>query len=726
MNSKNYSSSISGPLFKETLRRVWVLGAFSAAAYIIAIILPLIMNKSYVYQAENILCGASPAIFFTAAFPVFIAAFVWYFLNFQGHVATAHSLPYSRKMIYNSSNLAGLLTTVVPVIITGVLMILIRLAQGPFYEESGAELASAATPVDFFPVSGILLWMGFIIILNIAIYFATVIATMISGLPGVRIVLAFILLLTIPAVLVIVDTVSSVLLYGYVTPVWLENFMYYTSPITALFHENGGSYSVTVIIIYLIVSVVLYLAGLIAYKKRPLEKAGDTLVFGWTKPLMKCFAGFFGAALGALGLYYLIPEEEIRNFYLGAVIGGLFCFIAVDMIIQKTPKIKGFGKSLVLVAAVVVIFFGAFAFDFTGFEKEIPSAGDIKSICIDGLAYPDYSVNTNKYIDDPDFINAVRNLHTDLIGTEEMAENLLKGMPGYLLDNGVMVYDKKDVGEDRRIAASYSSTNWSYVRIDYKLKNGRHVLREYDLPANWLKDNKKAQMVAENKAFKKKIYEILNWDAGAGNYVTVEISPYPGKGSYGRYGSEIHEPERMKALIKALQDDLEALPAEKMVWTDGDNTGRIGHSMWVTVTRNIPYNDIEGEYLEEHDVRPDKSGNAQVETAYMIDESYPRTMSLIKEWGCYESAVVTPEDIDSIKVVKYDYTADDGEINTAPVEVKDKEKIREVFETSETLVYDSQIYYEIEFCDDSMEDCSSVWYYYRVNNAPSWMKELFK
>lgn len=720
MNSKNYSSNFSGALVKETLRRLWILGAFSAAAYFCTIIIPLLVNKSDIYSVGSMITGGSTAIFFTAAFPVLIAMSVWSFLNSQGPVATFHSLPYSRKQIYNSSNLAGLILTCGPVILTGLIIMLTRIVHGPFYDET-LEAAELVEKADVLPFSAIFLWIAFILILNIAVYFAAVLAAMVSGLPGIRIAVAYIFMLAIPAALIIVNGLSEVMLFGYVTPDWLEYLAHYTSPITALFNNIEGAYARNVIMIYLTVSVVLYFAGLIAYKKRPLEKAGDTLVFRWCEPFFNCLAGFFGATIGGLGFYYLFSEPETWTLYAGAAIGGILAFLAIDMIIQKTPKIKGFGKSLGLVGAAVIILFAAFAIDIIGFQTDMPDTDEVKDVCIQGLIYSE-ELSSEIYVDDPAFIDEVRGLHTELTGTERMSKNIYNGRYTYKLDDGSLAYIEGEIPDDRKIESTYAPDEYSFVQIDYRLKNGRHVLREYSVYSSWLKENDHARKIAENRSFREALFEILTWDADDSNFVSIEINPYPGKGSFGKYGSEIHEKDKMSTLVKALQEDIASLSADKMNWSYSEESERLGNSMWVVVTRNIPYKEIPGEYLEEHDLHPDPSGNAQIESWYLIDEDYARSMALIKEWGCYESAIVTADDVHSIRVVKYDFRNDEMWASK-PVVIEDKEKIKEVMETGENYVNYEDRYYEIEICDGSMEDCSAMWYYYTEKTAPAWMKE---
>ena len=149
----------------------------------------------------------------------------------------------------------------------------------------------------------------------------------------------------------------------------------------------------TGMLVYLAVGAVLVVLGMLLYKHRRMEAAGDVVSVRILKPVFKyCFA--LGGAL-VLGV---CAHNMLKDSYYsdgGAwellalmLIGGFVCYFAAEMMINKTfhvwkgKVLAGFAVFAVVLSALVC----AGEFDLTGYERRLPTSDEVVSVTVNGVS----------------------------------------------------------------------------------------------------------------------------------------------------------------------------------------------------------------------------------------------------------------------------------------------------------------------------------------------------
>ena len=96
------------------------------------------------------------------------------------------------------------------------------------------------------------------------------------------------------------------------------------------------------------------LSGWLLYRKRPSEAAGDAIAFPWLRILVRWAVGLCGGlGLGLfLSSFVLGGSRSLAKLLLCQVFMGLLCFVAAQMLLQKTFRVfRRSWKELAVLAA---------------------------------------------------------------------------------------------------------------------------------------------------------------------------------------------------------------------------------------------------------------------------------------------------------------------------------------------------------------------------------------
>ena len=704
MNSKRSFSSISMPFIVENLKRFWIGSAFALVGYFCACCVPLLMGGVHNGNVSSILrVSYAPVVIMTFMVPMVAAMLIYSYMQQQSSAAIVHSLPYTRKQIFHSSYISGLILCVAPVIITGVILTLASIFSEPvLYTDFDPQVGFIT--YDIFTPGKVLEWMGIICLFNAVVFTVSVFAAVITGSTLVQAMLSIVLLFIVPALMELVSLVAQRMLYGYVEPDWVYTMCSYTSAPIAMIEE-----SVTAIICQVCIAVVLYVISYCLYNRRHMEKARDTLVFNSTKPLVKYIVAFIGMCCFGFFLEAFYDGAGNNILYVGAFIGALVAYVASDMLIQKRIKIKGFVKGFGLYLAAAVIFFGIFAFDIFGYETSTPDLDEVKGVYIEGISaeyYKHYTIDAEGdegLIKDPEAIQKVINLHSALINEKDAFFD--RDDPYYIADGA-----PEDI-------------SYTWIDIVYVMENGKEIKRNYDsVPENWLYSNEDLRSLVESEPYKEMIYPVMEWELEDMDLSGINLLPNYEGNVCGKKIVQLSDKEKMEQLFTALQEDLKDLTFEEMNITGSENRALFSVEFAVN-NKDVISEELNKEYYEYYGYYYSED---QEYYEYSVNRHYDKTLALLKEWGVYNDLVVSANDVDRISVVKVEVREDNGQIEYPTVNITDKETIQDILDTAASDWYNYELRYElIAYPNNRTMEDECFYLYYDADNVPEFISGAF-
>ena len=206
-------------------------------------------------------------------------------------------------------------------------------------------------------------------------------------------------------------------------------------------------------IIYAAVGIALLALVWWLYKKRPSETTGDAMSFRWLRPIARWSIGLCGGLGLGLFLNYVILGSSFAGLLICQLVMGVICFFAAQMLLQK--KFRIFNKRWWLETAAMVLVLAAVTvcvkLDITGYQHRVPDAEDVTSVRF-SASYADFTA------DDPAAVESVISLHRAILEQyDETGERL----------------------ENRTYLDTEGGPTTRYVRVDYQLRNGTSLCREW-------------------------------------------------------------------------------------------------------------------------------------------------------------------------------------------------------------------------------------------------------
>lgn len=206
-------------------------------------------------------------------------------------------------------------------------------------------------------------------------------------------------------------------------------------------------------IIYAAVGIALLALVWWLYKKRPSETAGDAMSFRWLQPIARWSIGLCGGLGLGLFLNYVILGSSFAGLLICQLVMGVICFFAAQMLLKKKFRIftsRWWVETLALVLTLLAVTL-CIKLDITGYQHRVPDAEDVTSVRF-SASYADFTT------DDPAAVESVISLHRAIL--EQYDET------GERLEN--QTYLDTEGGPTTR-----------YVRVDYQLRNGTSLCREW-------------------------------------------------------------------------------------------------------------------------------------------------------------------------------------------------------------------------------------------------------
>lgn len=199
--------------------------------------------------------------------------------------------------------------------------------------------------------------------------------------------------------------------------------------------------------IYAAVGLALLALSWLLYRKRPSEAAGDAIAFPWLRILVRWAVGLCGGlGLGLfLSSFVLGGSRSLAKLLLCQVFMGLLCFVAAQMLLQKTFRVfRRSWKELAALAAAMVALTLAIRADVLGVQYLVPDVPQVDNVRV----MVSGSGSGNFLASDSTVIETVTSLHRAI------------------LDQG------PENADDSRVL---------YVSFYYTMKNGQEIRRNYGI-----------------------------------------------------------------------------------------------------------------------------------------------------------------------------------------------------------------------------------------------------
>ncbi|OIK16509.1 hypothetical protein BIV60_04355 [Bacillus sp. MUM 116] len=511
--------------------------------------------------------------------PVLLAVFLFRFLHVKQASDLMHSIPLKRDRIFHHYAITGIVFLVVPVVITAFFIMIVR---------ANLDLTTIFSTNDIF------IWAGTTILFDLLLFMAGAFIAMMTGLSVVQAVLTYIFVLFPVGITVLVCYNLKILLYGFPSDYLLNRDLNNMSPITLAFGLNAKTLDWKYVVIFLMLSILLYGLSLFFYKKRRLEAASEAIALVNLRSVFKYGVTICVMLVG--GMYFSTVQNSSTGWIIfGYVIGTVFGFFIGEMVLQKTWRVFSLRriKGLVVFSAIfAVLVLGVKTLGV--YEKRVPDQSEIQNVLITDNPYlfiGQYSSNERFHVPKPlkeeASIEAVRKLHKQIISNKKLNKEHISDHSGDLF-------------------------------LRYKLKNGRYVTREYRVDKR-LYDNL-FKTIYESKEYKLATNEIFKINVD--KIRTIHISPM---GPVDK-GVTFADQNEIKEVISLLRSDILAESYEN------------------------------SEFYRDRGSRIEVDLGKNVNFTFTLKPSDKKFIEWLKKKNLLEKAMVTPKDISKFGVVKDDFS----------------------------------------------------------------------
>ena len=466
-------------LFFKNVKRFWPLWTIYLVFWLFALPLSLLLYGRFASSIHTVE-GMGRYVLTTLSGPGVVAALVGglvcamavfsYLYNARA-VSLFHSLPVTRCGLFWTSWLSGLAFLLVP----NVLVFLLTLAV----EAAAGTVALWAT----------VLWLLSLSLMELFFYSFAALCAMFTGHLAALPVFYGIFNCLVAGVTFLVVELARQMVFGFVTPPafvsdlasWLTPVLQlsrqvYPTPSGAIAQGAGPLQGFFYILVYALVGMAFTILALVLYRRRQLERSGDIVAVSWARPVFKygvavCVALALGTLLYAFFLGAL--PSSIWSLLLFLVPSGLIGYFAAEMILRKSFRVFRRGwKGACVLTAILVAVCAFLDLDPTGYETRVPELSEIKSVTFSGGATAPYdgASGSNITFTEAEEIAWVTGLHTSIVERIDQLEG----------DTGA--YISVDSGEPWPEEIYYETESSTWVELEYHLKSGEMVLRNYRIP----------------------------------------------------------------------------------------------------------------------------------------------------------------------------------------------------------------------------------------------------
>ena len=481
--------------------------------------------------------------------PVLVSILLFKYTNEEKSSSFIHGLPISKRKLYITNILTGIVMYVIPFLLNVIIILLLNIG------EMGKYLQFA----------DIMKWFGVCMLYNTMFFaFATFIGTFCASKISHGI-LTYILMYAPVGGLAIASIIMESALYGFKgLSSNLEEFRGWPFiKIIEDFREMGSYYlsqtikfEISTIIIYIASIIVMLVLGYFIYQKRKLEITKEFIAFKGIRSFVKYVATFLVNLLSYMYFCDVFEENKIVTL-LASFIITLIAYLIIEMILKKTYKVFKSIIGFIIYAVIVTIGFVILNTGAFGYETRIPKAEDVQEV--------DFS------------------LSSDTINFREK-QNI----------ENVIDFQQKLINEKKKGYTEYI--------LEYKLKNGRKITRKYNINNSLYKEELN-KILTSDEYYDGKIRQIQ--DAKKIKRITININY---KEQYSTKAITVKDEDKEEFLENIIKD----IKNRKATINDNEYVSKIARasdkirSIYVRIelkegkTKTIKYNNFEDINIENY------------------------------------------------------------------------------------------------------------------------------
>ena len=560
--------------------------------------------------------GGALAFMLTIA-AVVLAASGFAYLHSKKKTDFYHSLPIRREMLYAVTCLNGFLYMAVAYLgFLTVAAVMIRVKGVPF--DWGSLYLASVEHLCFFA----LVYMTAILSMLLT-------GNLVVGLLGIGVLFSW--------GPVICMTISAYFLEYFTTFYGDDSFLLAlserTSPVAWYVKACMSSQPGRMALWAMLAAAVLFLLGMLLYRRRPSEAAGHAMAFPITEPIIRFLIAVPSSLLlGAM--FHLVMCEDGWTVF-GLVCGLLLVSCIIEIIYHFDFKSLFAHKRQLLVSAVFVgVVFAIFRFDLFGYDRYLPATEKLASggIYCD-LLDPDA---TSQYHSTVEYTEGWYGVDFDAMPSSTLADQmqisddqgleLLHTIAAQGVHDAAQARDRFLQGGGRSYDLEEGDEAFRNVTIAWHLRNGRTVYRSYRVNVSGVRAALEA--VYDLDAYKTAMYPVLSLtadDVAGINYKEEDECSHV----------KLSGADMKAALLAAYQAELKALTSETRA-----------HEMPIA---EIQFKTNENQALIQK--LRDEGGNYTLFNHYYYYPIYPsftKTIALLRACGIEVGGMVTPEKTASI------------------------------------------------------------------------------
>ncbi|WP_280768871.1 DUF6449 domain-containing protein [Salipaludibacillus daqingensis] len=499
-----------------------------------------------------------------AIFPVIIGIILLNFSTKKEATYFMHSLPFTRQSILTNTYIAGIVALLSPIFLTGIAVGILRFfLEDPFY--------------SYFDL---LAWVGISTFIILFLFLVTMTIGIFVGNGLLHGVLTYTVII-VPALLIVLTLtnlqyfISGLALTSYTETLITKGIFFYR-----LVDLRNVPFTIFEYVIYIFIAGFLVFLSYVMYAKRSSEASDQAIVFPVVRSIFLYGLTFFAMLIG--GLYF---TEALQGGFawtmLGYLVGAFIAYTVLQMILQKSFRLSWPWKGFVGYVAAIILLMIPINIGGAAYENNIPNVEDVESVAI----YSSYSYGIDDTSEAPRLVNQ--------ISIEQVTD----------VHQKLITYEDNDI------------KRWNTVTIDYALKDGSTLRREYSLNDSFGRET--TEELRNNDEFKKAydpVFQLRDLDI---TYASI-FQRYGGDGD-----TRITDEDQLNTLISLLEEDLANIPSQMLV---EENRSYIGELYFNTSSNR-------------HD------------HYFMLNEDYQQTLEWLKK-NDYNDSLLTSENITSVYVVR--------------------------------------------------------------------------
>ena len=409
----------------------------------------------------------------------------------------------------------------------------------------------------------------------------------------------------------------------------------------------------------MLAAAVLFLLGMLLYRRRPSEAAGHAMAFPITEPIIRFLIAVPSSLLLGAMFHSMMYEDGWTVF--GLVCGLLLVSCIIEIIYHFDFKSLFAHKRQLLVSAVFVgVVFAIFRFDLFGYDRYLPATEKLASGGIySDLLDPDA---TSQYHSTVEYTEGWYGVTFDAMPSSTLADEmqisddqgleLLHTIAAQGVHDAAQARDRFLRGGGRSYDLEEGDEAFHNVTIAWHLRNGRTVYRSYRVNVSGVRAA--LESVYDLDAYKTAMYPVLSLSADdvAGiNYKEEDECSHV----------KLAGADVKAALLAAYQEELKALTSE-------------------TRAHEMPIAEIQFKTNEQQALIQklrDEGGNYTLFNYYYYYPIYPsftKTIALLRACGVEVGGMVTPEKTASITLSYQGVAVSEEEMAPADTELGQRQR----------------------------------------------------